>query len=444
MKPNNDLKKKVEEILEDEDTRDWIVTIGSEGAQINYRKHLAEYLIYRNLTIKQFIRSFEKNPKEEIKQLQQFVNRLLQRLSASSVGNYVSAIKSRMKYESIPFVREIRIPDRHIHHTIMKETTPTVNQIDNLIRNSKPSTQTIVALAAFLGLRFKAIAGLQIQDFPELKITENKEVVFEKIPTRIKIPSKLSKNRRGYETFLIENGCIILKNWLHIRLQSGEELVPESFIVPTGCKTESPRLKSVAIPRRLYTVFQKVNFNSRPYSLKGFFATQLMNSGIEQNLQTFFMGHSGPIQNQYTTQRQFSTDQIEIHRKIFKEKIQSHLLPQENQSDVKLKKTFDRFAKGMHVKTEDTATVDETIDKVTTELHNQVKETAERLNEERKKLSEEVEIKMKNLLKQNKTKIHSEQKIIPESELSNHLANGWRYQNTLPSGSLVIEQENFP
>ena len=134
MNENIEIKKKVEELLTDEDTQQWINTIRSESAKINYQKHLAEYLVYRNLTIKQLINNFGGDDQiEEAKKVQEFVNFLQNTprphkpLEASSVGNYVSAIKSRMNYEGIQIVRKITIHDRHFHRTVAEETTPTAS-----------------------------------------------------------------------------------------------------------------------------------------------------------------------------------------------------------------------------------------------------------------------------------------------------------------------------
>lgn len=77
FRANPELQKKVEEILQDSDTKDWIQTIDSESARINYQKHLAEYLIHRKLTIKQLIARFKKNENGEIKQVQSFANYML-------------------------------------------------------------------------------------------------------------------------------------------------------------------------------------------------------------------------------------------------------------------------------------------------------------------------------------------------------------------------------
>lgn len=445
MKSNIAIKQKVGEILADKDTKEWSITLGSESSRLNYPKHIAEYLVYRNLTIQQLRKNFKKSPIKEIKKVQEFVNFLLNRtepkpLQPSSVGNYISAIKSRMKYDGIQLVREVKIQDRHYHQTIAEETTPDVEKVDNVIRNSKPSTQTITVLIALLGLRFKAMAGIKVGDFPEMKINNKKEIVFEKFPTRVKIRPELNKGKkRGYETFLIEKGCIILKNWLQIRMNSGEDITTESLIIPTECKNASTRRISNAIGRRLYTVFDKVKFGSRPYSLKGFFATQLMNSGIQQNYQAFLLGHVGPMQNEYTARRQLSQEQLELMRTLFKEKIEPYLIPQENNTDAKLKKTFKRLATGMQVETDETATTEETVDKLAEEINKAMHGVRESIAKEATTAGMN---KIKNSYKNEANFVPKIQKIIQESELAKYISNGWIYQNTLPSGSLIIEQVN--
>jgi len=291
FKPNLELMAKAEEILKDRDTKEWLEDIGSESAQINYHKHVAEYLLYRKLSIQQLISNFKKDQLEETKRIQEFVHFMVKKLAPSTVGNYVSAIKSRIQYDSLRFARDIKVQNRTYHQTITEEITPTKEQVIQFLRNAKPDTQLIIALMAFMGIRFQTIAGLKIADFPEMRITENKEIIFEKIPTRVKIRRELSKNKREYETFFIEFGCKILENSLKLRMNKGEKINSNSLIVPTDSDESPLRLKAKAISRRLYTVFDKINFDSRPYSLKGYFATQLMNSGIQQNYQTLFMDH---------------------------------------------------------------------------------------------------------------------------------------------------------
>ena len=419
FKANPEIQKKVEEIRKDSDTVDWIATITSESARINYQKHLSEYLIYRKLTIKNLVASFKKDENKEIKHVQSFANQMLKRLVGGTVANYVSAIKSRMQYDSIPFTRNIKIPNRTYHPTVENEVIPTKDQILSFIMNGKHATQVIIALIAFTGFRFKVIADLRIKDLPEMSIDENNKVVFEKIPTRVKVRKELSKNGKAYQTFLIETGCMIIKNSLELRMTKGEKLDNDSLLVPTECKNTTVRQRAKAIARRLTTVFEKVEYGSRPYSLKNFFATALLNSGLEQNLQTFYMGHTGPVQNVYSVQRQQPTEQIEKMRTVFKEKIQPNLIPQEGNADATVKREFKKFAKeafGLDVS--DDANTDETIAEIA-EIYKAGKDDVSRRE-----------------ITPNPVK----QKRITEDEIDQYLDEGWEITHTLSNGNLIIKK----
>lgn len=417
FKANLAIQKKVEEIIKDDDTREWIETIDSESAKINYQKHLAEYLLDRKLTIQKLVSNFKKNEIDEIKKVQAFVNQMLKRLAPGTVANYVSAIKSRMQYDGIQFTRNVKIPNRTHHPTVENEVVPTKDQIITFLRNARPATQVIISLIAFLGVRFKVIADLRVKDFPEMRITENNEIIFEKTPTRIKVRKELSKNGKEYQTFLTETGCMIVKNALEIRMRKGEKLDLESLIVPTECDKTTVRQRAKAVARRLNTVFDKVEYGSRPYSLKNFFATALMNSGIQQNWQTFFMGHSGVVQNEYTVRRQQPTEQIEEMRKLFKEKIEPYLIPQESNSEASVRREFRKLAEslGLVVKEEDTT--DDTIEEIAVVYKSALDD-----------LSRRTDVPI------------SKQRRISVSELDNYLEKGWEYQDKLPNGDLIVRQ----
>ncbi len=418
VQANQALLLKLEEILKDRDTKEWVETIASESARLNYPKHVAEYLLNRKITIKRLITNFNRDQIKETKKVQEFVNLMLKKLAASTVANYVSAIKSRIKYDGIQLIRDIRIPNRHLHPTIATEVVPTKGQIISFLRNAKPSSQVIVALIGFLGVRFNVIGDLRISDFPEMRISD-KKVLFEKMPTRVKIRAGLSKNKKEYQTFLIEFGCMILKNWLELRIRQGEQLDSDSLIIPTNSEEDaSLRRRANIMARRLYTVFNKTDYKSRPYSIKDFFATALLNSGIQQNYQTFFMGHTGPMQNEYSVRRQQPAEQIELMRKLFKEKIEPHLIPQENHSQVAVKDAFKKLAKGMGLEVKDEANTDETIEKIAM-----------------------VYSAAKNDLK-NRLKTAIKQKRIAEEELDKYLQKGWELHTTLPSGDLVVKLSN--
>ena len=343
---------------------------------------------------------------------------LKKRLASGTVANYVSAIKNRMQYDGIPFIRNVKIPNRTYHPTVENEVIPTKDQIISFLTNGKHATQLIISLIAFTGFRFKVIADLRIKDFPEMRITENNDVIFEKMPTRVKVRKELNKNGKAYQTFLIETGCMIIKNSLKIRMTKGEKLDSESLLVPTECKNTTVRQRAKAISRRLTTVFERVEYGSRPYSLKNFFATALLNSGLEQNLQTFYMGHTGPVQNVYSVQRQQPTEQIEKMRTVFKEKIEPNLVPQEGNADASVKKGFRKLAESLGIEVKEDADTDETIAEIA-EIYKAGKDDVSRRENNQ------------NLVKQ---------KRITEDEIDEYLEDGWEITHTLSNGNLIVKR----
>jgi len=411
---NLEIKAKVEELFRDKDTKGWHDSLNSETLIINYPKHIAEYLIYRKISVRQMISNFKNDQVKESKRLQEFVNLLLKRLAPSSVSTYVSAIKNRLEYDGISLVKKIRIPNRHKHPTIEAQTIPIKEQILSFLSHANVRVQTIIALISFLGVRFKLIAGLKIGDFPEMKI-EDKKIIFEKMPTVIKVRDELSKNKLPYLTFLIEFGCRILKNYLESRMRDGEILTQDSLIIATDSQYDSLRKKASIIARAVDRVFDKVGNKARPYSLKDFFATALLNSGIQQNHQTFFMGHKGPIQLTYSLRRQLPIEQIEELRRLFKEKIEPHLIPVENNGETAVKTAFKKLARDMGLDIKDEAPMDSTISEIA-KLYTAAKKDLSGRSTSNK------------------------QKRIEESELDKYLEEGWELVTTLPSGSLVVKQ----
>jgi len=418
VKANREVMAKLEEILKDKDTKEWVDSLNSESTIMNYPKHVAEFLVYRKISIKQFISSFKKDVVKETKQIQAFVNHLLKKLEASTTANYVSALKNRLEYDQME-LKHIRVPKRHLHPTVDDEVVPTKSQIITFLQNAKPSSQSIIALMAFLGIRFNVIGDLRVSDFPEMQITEN-DVIFEKMPTRVKIRRELSKNKKEYQTFLVEFGCGIIKNWLKVRMEKGEKLNSNSLIIPTECETDSLRKRANTIARRLYTVFEKMNYNARPYSLKDYFATALLNSGIQQGYQTFFMGHMGPVQNTYSLQRKLPAEQIEKMRTLFKQQIEPHLIPQESDANRIVNHHFKEFAKQLGLEVKEDSSTDETIAEI----------------------AEVYKAGQEDLLHR-ENNVQRKQKRIKEAELDNYLTDDWELHTTLPSGDLVIKKEIY-
>ena len=417
---NPELMAKLDEILKDNDTKQWIATLASESVQLNYPKHFAEYLRYTNQTVQQMIKNFNEDQIKESKHIQEFVNHMIniKKLAPSNVANYVSAVKNRLEYEGIILTKKIRIPNRHIHHTIANQVVPTKDQIIRFLQNARPETQLVIALMAFLGIRFNVIGDLRVSDFPEMRITD-KEVIFEKMPTRINIRlSVTNKSKKEYMTFLIESGCQILKNSLELRLRRGEKLEPNSFIIKTDCIKDSIKQRANVVSRRLYTVFNKIVYESRPYSLKDFFATALANTGIQQNYQTYFMGHTGPVQNVYSTNRKQPPEQIEFMRNLFKEKIEQYLIPQPNSNEARIQEVWKEFGKQIGLEVKEDSSTEETIAEI----------------------AGVYKAGMLDLDKRENPPTLQKQKRINEKELDKYLADDWDVSHELKNGDFIVKK----
>jgi len=211
---------------------------------------------------------------------------------------------------------------------------------------------------------------------------------------------------------------MIVKNALEIRMRKGEKLDSESLIVPTACDKTTVRQRAKAVARRLNTVFDKVKYGFRPYSLKNFFATALMNSGIQQNWQTFFMGHSGVVQNEYTVRRQQPTEQIEEMRKLFKEKIEPYLIPQESNVDASVRKEFRKLAESMGLEVKDEDSTNDTIAEIA-EIYNAGK---------------------KDISRRENTQNPFKQKRIIDKEVDKYLEDNWEITHVLQNGNLIVRK----
>lgn len=201
-------------------------------------------------------------------------------------------------------------------------------------------------------------------------------------------------------------------------MTNGEKLNNDSLLVPTKCKNTTVRQRAKAVSRRLTTVFKKVEYGSRPYSLKNFFATALLNSSVEQNLQTFYMGHTGAVQNVYSVNRQQPPEQIEKMRIVFKEKIEPNLVPQEGNADASVRKGFRKLAESLGIEVKEDADTDETIAEIA-EIYKAGKDDVSR-----REISP-------NPIKQ---------KRITEEEIDDYLEDDWEITHTLSNGNLIVKK----
>jgi hypothetical protein len=171
---------------------------------------------------------------------------------------------------------------------------------------------------------YRGLEGLRIKDFPELEIKDGK-VSFKKIPTMVVIREEISKIRKQYLTFLNEEGCEVIKEYLERRMQDGEKLGPNSAVIAAfknqkgrqvnfGIEDNSPFLATSKISEAIRESMRKSGLPWRPYVWRVYFDTALLVAEgkglISHAFQQFVMGHSGDVERTYTLSKHRLPEQV--------------------------------------------------------------------------------------------------------------------------------------
>jgi integrase len=309
------LKEKSQELLDDQDVSRWINNLNSESCKRLYLEALAKYCMYRSLTPEQVVEEF-KNPNEAQDRLTDFIIDARKKYAPKVTNNILVGIKSWLRHNDILVTRKISSGNTRETPTIQDEYPPDNRMLRKILDHVSIRSKIAICLTAYTGLRFSSVIGLTLSNLPELKI-EGEKVAFEKIPVQIKVPIHLSKNKKPYITFLIEEGCQYLTQYLEDRLRKKEELGPNSRVIVTNDgKPMDRRVLGMIIKRE----FQKTGFPFRPYVLRSYFDTAIINARtIPHDIQQFVMGHSGSIEAVYTVNKRLPEWQVDEMRATFKQ-----------------------------------------------------------------------------------------------------------------------------
>jgi hypothetical protein len=200
-------------------------------------RRLARVCELLNTTPKGLLSTSKNNFKSLQDSLQDLVTRLeSEKKSPGYIRGLLKSIRSWLRYNDITLTRKIKISNPTATPTIEDEEIPTREELSKILRASSLRTRVTEVLIAFANLRPHSIGnhdesdGLMIKDFPELRI-ETGRVVFDNVPTMVVVRATLSKTRHKYFTFLSDEGCTYLKEYLEKRLRSGEVLKKKRPII---------------------------------------------------------------------------------------------------------------------------------------------------------------------------------------------------------------------
>jgi hypothetical protein len=152
------------------------------------------------------------------------------------IANFVKPIKNWLEFNGITIQQKIKIPGRGGLARVGDERPPTQDGLRKILNMADFRQRTAAALVAFSGLRpailgnYVGMDGLQIRDMPELKLGKS-TVELDQTPTLVHVRNELSKAGHQFFTFLCQEGCDYLKQYLEWRLRRGEELTAHSPII---------------------------------------------------------------------------------------------------------------------------------------------------------------------------------------------------------------------
>jgi hypothetical protein len=298
-------------LLEDKEVRRWYEN-NARGSVVTadvYLRRLGNFCEVHNLTPKKFA---AKSEKQIYGILLDYVSKLEKEgKSGSYISSIMKALKSWLMHNDKEVKKKIKIKGSESTPTLRDERVPTPLELKSIFMSGDKKTRVACVLVAHSGLRLQSIGtylgdnGLRIGDLPELRI-EGDAVEFGEVPTMIVVKPELSKAGHKYITFLSEEGCDYLKEYLEERMRNGEKLNKRSSILRP--KTAAKQFISTTnIGDTIRKAIRKAGFSWRPYVLRSYFDTQLMlaesKGYVLRDYRTLWMGHKGDIEHRYTTNK---------------------------------------------------------------------------------------------------------------------------------------------
>ena len=371
--------------------------------------------------------------------LEDLVTRLeFERKSPGYIKGLIKSVRSWLRYNDVILTRKIKISNPNATPTIEDEQIPTREELSRIMRTSSSRGRVAEALIAFADLRPQSLGnhdgsdGLTIKDLPDLRIEADK-VVFDRVPARVVVRSNLSKAKHKYFTFLSEEGCTYLGEYLEERLRHGEKLEQSSPIIAYKRASATRKFMTTRkISRVIRESMRRAGVWKRPYVLRCYAETQLIiaesKGKISHPYLQFIAGHKGDIESRYSTNKgRLPEEMVEGMREAYKacEPFLGTTTKELNQSTVvkeakiEALKSIAKSLLGIDL------------------LEAKIAKEKEIQGE----LSQDEEI---DLFESEIRKVRENEKdpqiIVEEKELKAYLTDGWQFVSVLPSQKILIRK----
>ena len=313
-------------LLKDKDIERWKHSVDS-GSKITgdvYLRRLGSFCAEMGKTPQQLLKMKDKALADLIDDY------VILKEKKGNAGSYINSIvkgfKSWLSFNGIKLPRQIRVRDAEKSLTLSEERIPTQEELKRIFNAGDSRERTACAIVAFSGVRigvlgnYKGTDGLKIKDIPDLKI-DGDQITFLRVPAKVNVREELSKSGQKYFSFLGQEGCMYLQNYLIERIRSGETLTPESAII-TAAKLGfrgKQHVTGINVGDLMRNSIRNAGFSWRPYVLRAYFDSRLLLAQderlIQRDYRAFFMGHVGDIEHRYTVNKgRLSEDMVESMR----------------------------------------------------------------------------------------------------------------------------------
>jgi integrase len=341
----------------------------------------------------------------------------------TQVKNNLVTVKSWLGHFGLKIETRIKLPVADY----VDEIIPSKEQLASILRCCDARARVIASIMAFSGLRPESIGsylgddGIRLKDLPELRI-QGKEVIIEKVPALIIVRKTLSKTRHQYFSFVPQEACQYLKEYLEARMRAGEKLDAESAVVGHVRPGKLSFNRTTKLSWEVKLAIKKAGFTWRPYVLRSYCATAFdiaENKGwLSHPWRQFFMGHKGDIEARYSTNKRLPPDMIEQMRDAYKRC--APLLSTQNQAGVSEENLKDALKREILLGVAGYSAKEvEALDLSSIE------------DSEFQKLVRE---KLLGAMANNGNK----QRVVPVSEVRDLIPQGWEYVAQLPTGEAIV------
>ncbi len=232
-------------------------------------------------------------------------------LAGSYIHSVIKAIKCWLTFNGREVTVPVQITGAQETPTLRNERSPTQKELKAIFNSCNKRSRVICALMAHSGVRPEVLGclsrdGLTVSDVVDMEVKDGK-VEFKRAPAMLIIRSKVSKAGHQYFTFLTDEGCAYLKEYLEERMRKGEILSADSPIVAADWG-DGRFISAKNVSKVVRQALRKAGFAWRPYVLRTFFDTEMMlaesKGRMLRDYRVFMMGHKGDIEHRYTLNRE--------------------------------------------------------------------------------------------------------------------------------------------